>query len=206
MKSKIRFCLFILIVFILSACESIDTTNSFFKLNKSIQETNIDNETANDILKNTLKEKSPILKVQVEKLDTLIKNFDVYMDALSDSLIMRAGGYDPHYDDRRPVLYKDKNVTTAFFITEKNGTALKKKIETTRNEILSFIEPKELKIIAPQIPLTVDEIPEDAKNKTWEELKFKLMPVAAVLPTLSKIKADAHTSERIVLEYFKLKN
>ena len=52
------------------------------------------------------------------------------------------------------------------------------------------------------IPLNVKPIPENSKHKTWAEFNFKQMPVAAILPLLSKFQNDARVSETAVLNYF----
>jgi gliding motility-associated protein GldM len=48
----------------------------------------------------------------------------------------------------------------------------------------------------------VDPIPSDSKATNWSELKFKQMPVAAVMPTLTKLVSDTKTSETALLNYF----
>jgi gliding motility-associated protein GldM len=63
-------------------------------------------------------------------------------------------------------------------------------------------DPKEREEMSKQIALAVEALPADTKAKTWTELKFKQMPVAAVMPMLTKLSADAKTSETAILNFF----
>ena len=59
--------------------------------------------------------------------------------------------------------------------------------------------------IIASIPLSIESDEEiqkksqDGKEKSWSEYKFKQMPVAAVLPTLTKLQTDATNSEATIV-------
>jgi gliding motility-associated protein GldM len=129
--------------------------------------------------------------------------FASYMKGVNDELVTAAGGLDDKHHDGRPKKYKDKDVTTNMFTLEGKGKGaeVEKKIKETREKLLALIPTEDKVDIGKKMPLLVDEVPEDAKGKSWVDLKFKQMPVAAVMPTLSKIAADAITSETAILNY-----
>jgi gliding motility-associated protein GldM len=130
--------------------------------------------------------------------------FVAYMKDVNDKLVEAAGGLDDKHTDGRPKKYKDKDVTTRMFTLEGEGKGaeVEKKIKETREKLLALIKnAKDKEELSQKMPLLVDEVPEDAKGKSWVDLKFKQMPVAAVMPTLSKITADAITSETAILNW-----
>lgn len=95
---------------------------------------------------------------------------------------------------------RDKNIATAFFIDEKKGPELKSNILDLRRKYLGLIQGNTY--FEDRIVLKVEELPgPETKAKTWEEYKFKGMPLAAVMPVLAKYKADAIASEIAVLQY-----
>ena len=129
--------------------------------------------------------------------------FTKYMTGVNDELVKVAGGLDEHHTDGRPKKYKDKDVTTNLFTLEGKGRGaeVEKKIRETREKLLALIPQADKAEMEKKMPLLVDAVPDDAKGKSWVDLKFKQMPVAAVMPTLSKISADAVTSETAILNY-----
>jgi gliding motility-associated protein GldM len=132
------------------------------------------------------------------------EGFATYMKGVNDELVTAAGGLDEHHTDGRPKKYKDKDVTTNMFTLEGKGKGaeVEKMINETRAKLIGLIkDPKERAEIEKKMPLLVDAVPSDSKAKTWVDLKFKQMPVAAVMPALSKIAADAITSETAILNW-----
>ena len=101
-------------------------------------------------------------------------------------------------------------------IAEKVGTLKTKLIEiytkTIQNKDVmkeGKLEDKEVKEriegIISSIPLSIESDEEiakksqDGKEKSWSEYKFKQMPVAAVLPILTKLQTDATNSEATIV-------
>jgi gliding motility-associated protein GldM len=129
--------------------------------------------------------------------------FETYVEEQRLKMFELGGGKHPDHPDR-PYHYKDKDVTTNYFVTQGNGTKLEEKIKATRDAYLALIDAEDKKQIAESMPLAAEEIPADAKEagvKTWAELKFKQMPIAAVMPTLAKIKNDSKNSTAAILNY-----
>jgi gliding motility-associated protein GldM len=190
---------------------SAEIINAFFALNRGINTSNgiVDNsnllvkkaiDKQADAYKNPINETFRAKAVEAQKIS---KEFESYMTGITDKMVEAAGGINKDYTDGRPVRYKDKDVTTRMFLNEKVGEEVEKKIRDTRAAFLALVtDPKDRTDIEKQIALQVDSISKDSKAKTWSEYKFKQMPVAAVMPTLTKLKADAKTSETALLNYF----
>jgi gliding motility-associated protein GldM len=190
---------------------SAEIINAFFALNRGINTSNgiVDNsnllvkkaiDKQADAYKNPLNESYRSKAVEAQKIS---KEFEAYITGVTDKMVTAAGGVNPEYTDGRPVRYKDKDVTTRMFLNEKVGEEVEKKIRETRAAFLALVtDPKDRADIEKQIALQVDSISKDSKAKTWSEYKFKQMPVAAVMPTLTKMKADAKTSETALLNFF----
>lgn len=140
----------------------------------------------------------------------IAKEFEAYMNGITAKLVEAAGGVDqtkkadgtPKYTDGRPVRYKDKDVTTRMFISDKVGEQIEAKIKETQAKFLALLDESEKKTVGASVALKLDEISSDSKAKTWVEYKFKQMPVAAVMPSLTKMVADAKTSETALLNHF----
>jgi gliding motility-associated protein GldM len=189
---------------------SAEIINAFFALNSGIkQSSEMVAKTHEGIVKG-IKASVDATPGKYEKYMTIANDakkvseeFAAYMKSVNDQLVTAAGGLDEHHTDGRPKKYKDKDVTTRMFTLEGEGKGaeVEKKIRDTRARLLALIPKEDTAEINKKMPLLVDAIPLDAKAKTWVDLKFKQMPVAAVMPTLSKIAADAITSETAILNY-----
>ena len=192
---------------------SAEIINAFFSLNKGIKDSSVIVDGSNVNIKAGI-DKQAVAYPKPENIEyqslskkaqDISKEFDTYITGITSDLVTAAGGLNPKYKDGRPIRYKDKDVTTNMFLPEgKNkGTEVEQKIKDTRAAFLALIkDPKDREAMAKQVALDVDAIPEGSKSRTWTELKFKQMPVAAVMPMLSKLSADAKTSETAILNYF----
>ena len=128
----------------------------------------------------------------------LTDQFIQYCDSLKSILAARTGGLDEQ--THQPVGARNKEIPTQILVDEKQATVLRTRIEALRAEYLSAIQNDP--IVAPKIVLFVEPISEGSSAKTWEDYKFKNMPLAAVFPILGKYQSDAKTSEAAVLQYF----
>jgi gliding motility-associated protein GldM len=193
---------------------SAEIINAFFALNKGLKTSSGIVANSNENIKKGIDKvadayKTPINQayqgraVEAQKISA---EFEAYIKSVTDELVTAAGGPNPKYADGRPVRYKDKDVTTNLFLSEGKGKGrgveIEKKIQEMRDRFLKLSDDADRKAMGDQIALQVDSIPADSKAKTWSELKFKQMPVAAVMPTLSKLVNDAKTSETTLLNYF----
>lgn len=194
---------------------SAEIINAFFSLNKGIVASTgiVANSNQNikrgidkvaDAYKNSINEG---FRSKAAKAQEISADFEKYIKGITDELIEAAGGVDSHYSDGRPKKYKDKDITTNLFLSEGGGKGrgaeVEAKIQATRAAFLGLIDDaKDKAEFEKQIALMVEAVPTDATAKTWVELKFKQMPVAAVMPALSKLTNDAKTSETSLLNYF----
>ena len=190
---------------------SAEIINAFYALNKGMKNSNQIVETSNSMIKSAIdkqveaynKPENQGYQAKALEAMNISKEFESYANSLIDELVKRAGGIDPHHTDGRPVRYKDKDVPTNMFINEKKGAEVEAKITETRRRFLALIDdPIKKKEFENQIALKVDSIPADSKAANWTELKFKQMPVAAVMPILTKFVSDSKTSETALLNYF----
>jgi gliding motility-associated protein GldM len=195
---------------------SAEIINAFFALNKGINNTNGIVDNSNIRLKASIDAQAKAYsnpatasaKSGAEKAIEISKEFASYITSLNDEMVEAAGGPNPAYTDGRPVRYKDKDVTTRMFLPEgqNRGVELETKINETRAKYLALVsDPKERADLEKQIALgveTMEEISKVSKAKTWSEYKFKQMPVAAVMPLFTKLRADAKNSETSLLNYF----
>ena len=206
--------MYLVLTAILALNVSAEIINAFFSLNKGIRDSNAIVASSNDSMKlaidkqaETNPAKYSAYKNQADKVISIAKDFETYITGITNELVEAAGGLDPKHNDGRPVRYKDKDVTTRLFLSDAGGKGrgaeIEKKINDTRALLLASIEDKtDQAELAKKIALQVDEVPADAGAKNWVDLKFKQMPVAAVMPTLTKMIADAKTSETALLNYF----
>jgi gliding motility-associated protein GldM len=193
---------------------SAEIINAFFALNKGLKTSSGIVATSNENMmkgidkvanayRNPTNQAYQGRAVEAQKISA---EFEAYIKGVTDELIEAAGGVDKTHADGRPVRYKDKDVTTNLFLSEGQGKGrgaeIEKKIQEMRDRFLKLSDDADRKAMADQIALQVDSIPSDSKAKNWAELKFKQMPVAAVMPMLSKLVNDAKTSETTLLNYF----
>ena len=73
------------------------------------------------------------------------------------------------------------------------GKLTKKEVEERINNLIASIP---LKIETPE---QIKAKSKDGKEKSWSEYKFGHMPLAAVLPTLTKLQTDARNSEATIV-------
>lgn len=190
---------------------SAEIINAFFAINKGIGTSNEIVTNTNGLIKKAIdtqvkaypKPENQAFQNKAEKAMAISKEFEAYIKDITDKLVTAAGGPNPKYTDGRPIRYKDKDVTTNMFITGGKGKEIQDKIEQTRAAFLALVDEKAKKDMETQIALQVDAVPEDAKakGKTWVDVKFKQMPVAAVMPILTKMISDAKTSETALLNH-----
>lgn len=199
--------MYLVLTALLALNVSAEVMNAFFALDKGIRNSNDIVETSNTQVKNAIDKqveayKNPInLNYQsaATKANEIVNGFCDYIKGMNDMLVQNAGGVDPKFTDGRPKDIKNKDVTTRIFVKEGKGAEIEAKINETRNALLALLtDPKDKADVEKLLSLGVEEVPANLK-KTWVEYKFKQMPVAAVVPFFSKLKADAKTSLTAIL-------
>lgn len=175
-----------------------------------------------ELLNDESKAKYKAIGPAVDEVRAEVVNFNSYVDQLRD-LLLDAGGnmnkkvddgdYTDSYGKKVPKGQKNKDITTRMLVDEKKGAELKAKLVEVQQKMIdsytkllnengqTFGLKKEeidsrIQNIANNLPLKVDdETWKKSGKKSWEEFKFRQMPLAAVLPLLSQMQADAKSSE-----------
>src|SRR5690606_6068571 len=98
---------------------------------------------------------------------------------------------------------KDKEITTRMLVDEGRGDELEIRIRSLHEESLNLIDDETIrKLMGQSIPLGIKPIPADSDKKSWAAFNFHQMPVAAILPLLSKFQNDAKIAETAILNHF----
>ncbi|MCH2042641.1 MAG: hypothetical protein MK212_00750 [Saprospiraceae bacterium] len=177
-----------------------------------------------ELLKDDTKAKYRPLGPATDEVRSTVKEFIQYVEGLRTELIDEGGNKNGSVDDedymeshgkKVPKGKKNKDITTRLLVDGENakGEELKQKIMATRTKLLKIYgdlldksgkdfglkdkDIKEYKANAEaNMTLGVDDQEwQDAHKKSWEEHTFKQMPLAAVLPLLSQMQANARTAE-----------
>ena len=201
--------MYLVLTALLALNVSAEIINAFFSLNSGIKASNVIVDKSNDQLHVAIDKQADAYKSAVNagykddavKATEIAAEFCAYIDGINKELIEKAGGVETkHYNDGRPKDFKNKDVTTRWFIVEKKGDEIEAKVRETRQKFLDLIkDPAKRQSVEASIPLNIEALPEGAKS--WVELKFKQMPVAAVMPLFTKLQADAKTSQTAIFNY-----
>lgn len=174
------------------------------------------------LLSEDSKAKYRAIEPAVDQIRSEVSNFSAYVNVLRDNLIDVAGNhngavdtldYTLSYGKVVPKGQKNKDITTRILVDEGKGEELKAKITETRQKMIDVytkllnengqvfgLKPDEIKSriesVANNMPFKLDDDTwVKAKKKSWAEFKFRQMPLAAVLPLMSQMQADAKSSE-----------
>jgi gliding motility-associated protein GldM len=175
-----------------------------------------------DLLNDESKAKYRAIGPAIDEVRNEVVNFNSYVDQLRDLLLDEAGNmnkkvdegdYTESYGKKVPRGQKNKDITTRILVDEKKGAELKAKLVEVKQKMIDSytkllnengekfgLKPEEIagriQNIANNLPLKIDDETWKASGKkSWEEFKFRQMPLAAVLPLLSQMQADAKSSE-----------
>ncbi len=201
----------------LSIDKSLSTTNA--NTNKSLDATV---EGLNNLLKEDAKRKYRPLQPAIEKIRSEVKGFSAYMEDIKVKLIDNSGDKDGVVSDGDYVMkngkrkklkgLKNKDVTTRLMVIDGMGDEIEAKIQSTRTNIVKAykdvitdhgktfgLKPEEIKKkvadFENNLTLSVTEDWKGTDKVSWSDFKFRQMPVAAVLPTLTQIITDAKNAE-----------
>lgn len=123
----------------------------------------------------------------------------------------------------KPVKYKDKEIPQRLFVDGNDGSIgdepaypaegpiFMKKIEETKQKLKDLllgikskrptISEAEINQVVDQLSLNIDKEGPKKADKSWEDYNFGHMPVAAVIPMISKFETDAKNSEAAILNF-----
>ena len=198
--------MYLVLTVMLALNVSAEVLNAFLSMDKSIGESSRIVGDSNAQLFGAIEQQAEAysqfapMKTKANEVQILVKAFYEYVGSLKTELIETSGGLD---ENDEPVSKKRKEPTTRLFVNEGRGDELESKIVEIRKRLLDLVEDGNEKALLEKIlPLELDPIPEDSDKKNWAQFTFQQMPVAAVLPILSKFQNDAKIAESAVLSYF----
>ncbi len=198
--------MYIVLTAILALNVSAEILNAFLTMNESISESSQIVGASNNSLMNAISDQADAYKQfkpfqeKAAQAQEISKKFYAYVEELKELTITESGGFD---EDNKLVGLKDKDVTTRLFVDENRGEELETKIIETRERLLELIEEDEAReTVAANIPLNIKPIPEDSDKENWAQFTFSQMPVAAILPMLSKFQNDVRVAETALLNYY----
>ena len=198
--------MYIVLTAMLALNVSAEVLNAFLTMDKSIGESsrivgdsNAQLFTAIEKQVEAYSQFAPFKEKAVEA-QNLTKAFYNYVAELKTELIESSGGLD---EKKELVGKRKKEPTTHLFINQGKGEELENKITEVRQRLLDLVEDENEKALLSEVlPLELQPIPEDSDKKNWAQFTFQKMPVAAVLPILSKFQNDARIAESAILSHF----
>jgi len=176
----------------------------------------------NNLLKEDAKAKYRPLQPAIETIRAEVAGFATYVDGLRTKLIDGSGDNNGVVDDGDYVIKKEKryklkglknkDITTRLMVIDGVGEELEAKITNTRAAIIKAytdvltehgktfgLQEPEIKSkiasFATNLTLSVTDDWKETDKTSWSDYKFRQMPVAAVLPTLTQIVTDAKNAE-----------
>ena len=189
------------------------TTQGFMQKNESIYQDFQEEVAKNEQKAGNWKTKADEVKTKADELYDYIQNVKVEIlknnqgENIEENkaLYMENGKIKVRHEH---VKGEDKtNMGTRILIGEaKNGKGyeLKRKLNEYREELVSMVKEKDVKVITSlENTLDTDDPPrlEGREQKTWEIKHFYDIPLGAVLPILSKIQTDVRNAESEMIRY-----
>jgi gliding motility-associated protein GldM len=168
---------------------------------KTNVQTGIDN-TFSAFEKTKLKEQPDRAKPIYEKAkqaSSIANQLNDYVEGLKKILIEKADGIDENTGDYKK--RDDLDLSSQVMINGKKAEELHKKIDETREKLMSLLDEKDR--VGVKLALSADA-PESKKGNaklSWEEAYFgDGIPMGAAMTSLSKVQADAKNSESEVVK------
>lgn len=198
--------MYLVLTCLLALNVSAEVLNAFLDMDESLSQTGVmvnatNNRMADAIIQHAeAYPKFEAFKTKTESLQKITAPFYRKVEKMKVDLIEKSGGLD---EKGKPVGVRDKDITTRIFINEGSGEQLEKAFSETRKKLFKLIDDEaERAQLEKNLPTNIGVIPENSEKESWEEYAFSHMPVAAVLPLLTKIQNDIQTVETAILNRF----
>jgi len=135
---------------------------------------------------------------RAKKASDVAKALNDYVQSLRDELVKEGGGINPVIND---VDARDNlDISPRIMITDKKADDLKDKINSTRQQLLGLLTPKEQEGVSFSLN-ALDPPPSLGVSKSWQEAYFgDGIPLGATLTTLAKIQTDTKNAENEVVK------
>lgn len=197
--------MYLVLTALLALNVSAEILNAFMAMNESIQESSEMVGDANAKLVMAIQEKAkayPQFERYGEKALEVQQNtrqFMSYVNSIQSLIIEESGGYDEKGSLKG---LKNKDITTRLLVKEGRGDKLENKLLELRQKLLAVVDSNNMKLeLSRRLPLKIKTLPQHTDKKTWAQFNFQQMPVAAVLPLLSKLQHDAKVAETAILSW-----
>ena len=198
--------MYIVLTALLALNVSAEVLHAFFSMDNSMGESNRLMDGSNRKLADAIGEQADAYtqfesyKEKAKQAQSAASEFYEMVEKMKAEMVEAAGGID---EDNMPVRKADKDIPTRLLVLEGRGEMLKNKVLETRENLLSLIDDPAAKTsIAKAIPLKINEIPAGSDKKNWAQFHFQQMPVAAVMPMLTKFQNDVKVAETAILNHF----
>ena len=198
--------MYLVLTVMLALNVSAEVMQALFSMDKSLTESSKLVEGSNEKLALAINKQADAysqyepFKAKVSKTQQTSREFFDYVEELRAEIIEAAGGLDKN---GLPQQKDNKDISQRIMLTNGRASILKQKIVETRDQLLMQVEDEAVREqIANSIPLKINAIPEGSDKKNWEQFTFQQMPIAAVLPMLSKFQNDAKLTETTILNHF----
>ena len=135
---------------------------------------------------------------RAKEASKIANELNAYIDALKVKLIAEGGGINETTGD---VSARDNlDISPRIMINQKNADELRARINTTREKLISLLDPKDRSGV--NFSLNAIDPPKRAGvSKSWQEAySGDGIPLGATLTTLAKIEADAKNAESEVVK------
>ena len=198
--------MYIVLTALLALNVSAEVLQAFFSMDKSLGESNRLVDGSNRQLVAAISDQAGAYaqfepyKEKAAQAQIIAKELFDYVSQTKELLVREAGGIG---EDGLPLRKADKDIPTRLFVNNGEGETLKNKVLETREKLLALVdEPEVRQHIAENIPLKINEIPSGSDKKTWAQFTFQQLPVAAVMPMLTKFQNDVKVAETTILNHF----
>ncbi|SHL85058.1 gliding motility-associated protein GldM [Chitinophaga jiangningensis] len=124
-----------------------------------------------------------------------------YIEGLKKTIITEAGGLDEHGEIKG---MSDLDAPTRVMENNKKGPELEAKLVALRNQLLSYVTPKDKAAFEKSLPLKIEVGKSSSghgdSKKTWTTYHFNMVPTIAAVTILSKFQNDIKNSEAAVID------
>lgn len=198
--------MYLVLTALLALNVSAEVLNAFLDMDSSLSQTGVMVNATNNRMADAIVQhaeaypKFEAFKTKTESLRKTTAPFYQKIEKIKKELIEKSGGLD---EKGKPKGIRNKDITTRLFVKEGGGTKIKEDFFQIRKSLFELIdEPADRERVKEKLPTKVGVVPDDSDKNSWEEYAFSHMPVAAVLPLLTKIQNDIQTVETAILNRF----
>jgi gliding motility-associated protein GldM len=137
---------------------------------------------------------------KAKQASKLADNLNTYVDSLKKIMISESGGIDASTNDYSGRENLDESVDL-MVDRRKNAYELHKKIDDTREKLLSLLKPQERVGVNLSLQAEGPKHRAGFPNKNWEEANFgEGIPMGAAMTALTKIQADTKNAENEIVK------